>query len=406
MNNPILKKILLAVMLVAIVGVIIYINSTKAHPSAAGTGAAAPQDISLMPPSGGAGVSTTAQPSGSGAASGSQAPSAALAKIAADDKAAGYQPAIEIANPTGFINASSSFKLANLIGKKVILVDFWTYSCINCIRTLPYLTSWYEKYKDQGLEVVGIHTPEFDFEKDITNVRAATKQYGINYPVILDSNYGTWDAYNNLYWPHEFLIDIAGYIVHDHIGEGDYDTTEGIIQQLLQQRATALGASAVAIPTSVMNAPAPDLSGIGSPETYFGSGRNQYLANGTPLVDGSQTLAAPSTVALNNLYLVGNWNFQSEFATNASAGAKVIYKYDSLKVYIVASAPQGAIVQVLQDGAPVTAANAGTDVHNDVMTIGTSRLYNVIDNHGVPGEHTLELIIDSPGLQAFTFTFG
>ena len=128
------------------------------------------------------------------------------------DKAAGDQPAIEIADPTGFINVAPGFKLSSIIGQKVILLDFWTYSCINCVRTIPYLNAWYQKYASSGLEIVGIHTPEFDFEKNITNVQNAVAEYGIHYPVILDSNQGTWNAYNNLYWPHEYLIDMAGYI--------------------------------------------------------------------------------------------------------------------------------------------------------------------------------------------------
>ena len=165
-----------------------------------------------------------------------------LAALAAADKQAGYPPAIEIADPTGFINASSSFRLANLIGKDVILLDFWTYSCINCIRTIPYLNAWYQRYHDQGLEIVGIHTPEFDFEKDISNVQAAIMKFGIQYPVVLDSNYGTWTAYGNLYWPHEYLIDMAGYIVHDQIGEGNYSETEQEIQKLLAERSAILGA--------------------------------------------------------------------------------------------------------------------------------------------------------------------
>ncbi len=162
-----------------------------------------------------------------------------LESIAMADKEAGHQPAVEIVDPTGFINVSSTFKLSSLIGKHVVLLEFWTYSCINCVHTLPYITSWYQKYKDQGLVVVGVHTPEFAFEKDINNVQAAVQKYGIQYPVVLDNNMSTWNAYGNLYWPHEYLIDIAGYIVYDHIGEGAYDETEAVIQKLLQERALA-----------------------------------------------------------------------------------------------------------------------------------------------------------------------
>jgi len=406
-----MKKISLIVTLVVIAGIVWYLESMKVHPTA-GIGNGAPQAINLPSENSSTAVSPTANANTSSNAAAIES----LSMIAAADKKAGYEPAIEIADPTGFVNVSSTFRLSDLIGKKVVLVDFWTYSCINCIRTLPYLTSWYEKYKDQGFVIVGVHTPEFDFEKDINNVQAAAKQYGIHYPIVLDSNYGTWQAYGNLYWPHEYLIDIAGYIVHDHIGEGSYDETEGIIQKLLQERATALG-SATAVATSTVNVKPASLSGVASPETYFGAARNEFLANGSPSTPGTQVLEEPQSIDLNKLYLVGSWNFEDQYATNNESGAKIIYKYHSAKVFFVASGvPSGTIVKVMQDGKPV-ADVAGSDVVNGKMTITSSRLYNVIANHDpackddgscspVSGEHTLELIIDSPGLQAFTFTFG
>jgi thiol-disulfide isomerase/thioredoxin len=345
--------------------------------------------------------------------------SESLQQLAAADKAAGYQPAIEIADPTGFINASSTFTLSNLIGKKVILLDFWTYSCINCIRTIPYLNAWYQKYASSGLEIVGIHTPEFDFEKDINNVRAAVASDGIQYPVILDSNYGTWDAYNNLYWPHEYLIDLAGYIVHNQIGEGGYADTEAQIQNALAERARILGAAAdggvmdgnsvsMMIPTSTVNIAPANLNEIQSSETYFDSQRNSTLANGTQGVGGVQTFTLPSGgVTLNELYLGGTWDIENQYATNVSTGAKVEFKYNAGKVYFVVSgAATGTTVEVLQDGVPIPAADAGSDVQNGKMIITGSRLYNLINNHDGGGEHTLELIVDSPGLEAYTFTFG
>jgi len=391
------KKIISLIAVLAVAGGSIwYLESLKAAPPSGSAGST--QTIGFAATSSG----QTATSSGSPVAAQS-----ALSAIAAKDRAAGDQPAIEIADPTGFVNATSGFKLSDFVGKKVVLLDFWTYSCINCIRTLPYLTSWYQKYKDQGLVIVGIHTPEFDFEKNIDNVQAAAKQYGITYPIVLDSNYGTWNAYGNLYWPHEYLIDIAGYIVHDHVGEGSYDETEGIIQQLLAQRAMALGASTSSIASGTVNVAPSDLNGIGSPETYFGSGRNEFLANGRMLTDGVQMLAIPQTIALNHLYLGGTWNFIDQYATNQSAGAKIDYKYDSANVYFVASgAPQGTVIDVMQDGKPISAADAGSDVRNGKLTVTGSRLYNIVRNADGSGEHTLELIIESPGLQAFTFTFG
>lgn len=385
-----MKKIWLVVVLIVIAAIIIYLESMKVHP----LGGGASQAINI--PS-----------SESGVVTGNAFVTISLSDIASADKSAGYSPAVEIVDPTGFVNVSSTFRLSDLIGKKVILLDFWTYSCINCIRTLPYLTAWYQKYKDQGLVVVGIHTPEFDFEKDIANVRAATQQYGIQYPVVLDSNYGTWQAYGNLYWPHEYLIDIAGYIVHDQVGEGNYDETEGVIQRLLQQRAAALGASTADVATTTVGVPQADLSGVKSPETYFGAARNEFLANGSPSTSGEQNLSTPASVVLNELYLVGDWDFFDQYATNIAAGAKIIYQYDSAKVYFVASGvASGTTVRVLQDGKLVSAAVGGSDVKDGILTVTGSRLYNIINNPDGVGVHTLELITNSPGLQAFTFTFG
>jgi thiol-disulfide isomerase/thioredoxin len=355
---------------------------------------------------------TTTAEIASGTTASSASITAALQALAKADQAAGYQPANEIVDPTGFINASSSFRLANIVGHQVILLDFWTYSCINCLRTIPYLDAWYQKYANQGLTIVGIHTPEFEFEKNIANVQAAVTQYGIQYPVVLDSNYGTWTAYGNLYWPHEYLIDMAGYIVHDQVGEGNYAETEAEIQKLLEQRDAILGVSPAGISTStaVVNAVTPSGGAI-SPETYFGAERNEYLANGNQSATGTQVLQAPASAALtaDALYLAGSWDFADQYATNNVAQAKIFYEYQAAKVYFVASAASSSspvTVEVLQDGQPISAADAGSDVHNGVVTISGSRLYNLVSNQDGAGVHELELIIDQPGLQAYTFTFG
>ncbi len=391
------KKILFVVILIVVVGAIWYLESSKVQP--VGTGNS--QSIAVSSQSStGASSSTTATSSVS--------VNAALVALDEADQKAGYTPAREISDPTGFVNASSGFTLASLVGKKVILLDFWTYSCINCIRTLPHVDAWQQAYASSGLEIVGIHTPEFDFEKDITNVRAAVAQYGIRYPVILDSNYGTWNAYGNLYWPADYLIDMAGYVVHQGIGEGNYDGTEAEIQTLLKQRATILG-----LPAPTFSGMAPVVAqtpsgGSMSPETYFGAARNEYLANGTRSATGTQTLTTPQNPELNGLYLGGTWNFADQYAANSSAGAKVVYKYQAARVFFVASGPSGAstTIQVFQDGKPITAAASGSDVKDGILTVGPSRLYNVVNNPDGSGVHTLELIVNAPGLQAYTFTFG
>lgn len=392
------KNITFVFLVLVIIAAIAYLEISKVHPAIQpGVGA---QPIAV--------TSTTA----TNTATSSTGPAgtlnvAALQELATADKEAGYQPAIEIADPTGFVNASSSFRLENLVGNDVTLLDFWTYSCINCLRTIPYLNAWYGRYHDQGLEIVGIHTPEFAFESSIANVEAAVAKYGIEYPVILDSNYGTWTAYGNLYWPHEYLIDMAGYIVHDQIGEGNYSETEGEIQKLIAERDQILGIQPATMPTSTVFVPQSIISGgLMSPETYFGSERNVYLANGKQATVGNQTLTVPMITQFNKLYLGGSWYFDNQYASNNATSATIVYQYTAGKVYFVADAPKGVTVEVLQDGKPVTAAAAGADVQDGKVFIQESRLYNLINNPDGSGTHTLKLIIDSPGLEAFTFTFG
>jgi thiol-disulfide isomerase/thioredoxin len=412
------KKLAFVIVILAVIGGIWYLEGLKVHPAVSGQGGQAIDVNSLL--------ANTTSTNNAFVATGTNASAtdttnvapvtqlsnnekAAIARLAVADKAAGDQPAIEIADPTGFINVAPGFKLSSIIGQKVILLDFWTYSCINCVRTIPYLNAWYQKYASSGLEIVGIHTPEFDFEKNITNVQNAVAEYGIHYPVILDSNQGTWNAYNNLYWPHEYLIDMAGYIVHDQVGEGSYDETEAEIQKLLAQRAQILGASAAAIPTSTVNITPSNLNEIQSPETYFGAERNALLANGMTLTNGDQALTAPaaSTVQPNQLYLGGTWDFEDQYARNLNAGATITYEYDAGNVYMVAAgAATGTTVEVMQDGAPISAADAGSDVHNGTIVISGNRLYNLVKNADGGGEHTLQLIIETPGLQVYTFTFG
>ncbi|MBI3632655.1 MAG: redoxin family protein [Candidatus Vogelbacteria bacterium] len=312
-----------------------------------------------------------------------------------EEKALKYPPAIEIIPGGKFIN-TDSFSLKQFIGKKVILVDFWTYSCINCLRTLPYLNSWYSKYKDKGFIIVGVHTPEFDFEKDYNNVVKATKDLGVEYPVVQDNDYATWSAYQNRYWPHEYLIDIDGYIVDDHIGEGGYADTETAIQKALDERVTVLGLDKldqipVVTPSGVV---AVDSSRVGSPEMYFGSARNEYLGSGTIGTIGFQALDIPNDLEINKIYLGGNWNFQRQFAQNKSANAEIDLKYNSKSVYFVGSSDEGVNVTIYLDGKRVKNIN-----------VKDNKLYNIINGTDY-GVHIVKMIVDKPGLRAFTFTFG
>ena len=278
---------------------------------------------------------------------------------------------------------------------KVVLIDFWTYSCINCQRTLPYVNAWYSKYKDQGFVVIGVHTPEFSFEKVQSNVQEAVGKLGVQYPVVLDNEYGTWQAFGNQYWPREYLIDMDGFIVHDHIGEGDYDQTEKAIQAALKERADRLGMKDV-IPSTVTtpsNAISFDANKVQSPETYFGFNRNEYLANGAADAPGTQTLSLPATMDPNKLYLDGTWDFAPEYATSQTS-ASAVFKYSAKNVYMVASSDTGVDVDVYVD-----------DVFQKTIHIKDQQLYTLVQGADY-STHALRLKISNPGLNAFTFTFG
>ncbi len=308
----------------------------------------------------------------------------------------------EIVDAAGYVN-SEPFTIGQYVGKKVILLDVMTYSCINCQRTFPYVTSWYQKYKDQGFIVIGIHTPEFAFEKDINNVREGLKRFGITFPVELDNNYATWNAYGNNFWPRKYLIDIYGNIVYDHIGEGEYDVMERKIQDALKERAQVLQSSEKIAAGIVTPQNAVTTIQAESPETYFGASRNIYLNNGVKNKAGIQTLTEPMETKLDALYLSGTWDFKSEYAENTTAG-KIFYGYSAKDVYFVGASNAGVSVKILRDGVPVS-LEAGADVVNGSVQIKESRLYHLI-HEKQKGQHVLQMIIESPGLQAYTFTFG
>jgi thiol-disulfide isomerase/thioredoxin len=402
--NALTRYSILAVVVVAIGGTIFYLQSQNARPT---SGVAVGNDYAVA----------TAATSTSGEASSTV--STALPATAASlpttidgvphspnyavDKTK-YPQAKELVNPDGYINTGGKpITIGSLIGKKVILVDFWTYSCINCQRTIPYLEGWYQKYGNDGFVVIGVHTPEFAFEKILANVQAAVTKFGITYPVALDSNYYTWDAYGNNYWPEEYLIDIDGLVREHNIGEGNYVETEQNIQELLKERNEALGLN-TPIPTGTLNiTQSIDTS---SPETYFDWSRNQYLGNGTQQKSGVQTFTEPSgNPPLNTLDLGGTWNIGDESAVNTTDGAEIEYTYDAKDVYFVASASPGVTITVLRDGKPL-GAEAGTDVNaQSEVNIGAPRLYDLISESS-QSQHTMTIMVHGTGLNAFTFTFG
>jgi len=302
----------------------------------------------------------------------------------------------DISTPDGFINTNNlPITISEFKDKKVVLLDIWTYSCINCQRTIPYLNQWYKEYEDEGLVIIGLHTPEFSFEKVQANVEKAVKDFGIKYPVVLDNDFSTWQAYKNQYWPRKYLIDIDGYIVYDHAGEGQYKETEVAIQKALRERADRLDmnlevSSNISKPESVVSV---ESGKVKSPEVYFGSARNEYLANGTAGRTGEQTLLVPSSISFNKLYLSGIWNITSEYAENKEM-ASIVFGYEAKNVYITAGGAEGVEVEIYKD-----------DVFVKKITIKNETLYTLIQDADY-GKHVLRIVIPKAGLQAFTFTFG
>lgn len=302
----------------------------------------------------------------------------------------------ELVGITNWLN-SNPLTLADLRGK-VVLIDFWTYTCINCIRTLPHLTGWYERYKDQGFVVIGVHSPEFEFEKSTENVQQALQEYQITYPVAQDNNFSTWQNYDNRYWPAEYLIDAQGNIRKTHFGEGKYDEMEEAIKALLVE-------NGVTVEDSMLNMPDATPRYANTPESYLGQGRMERFASEETIQLGEQEYHYPSTLNVHQLAYSGIWRIASQYA-EAREQAKVKLRYRAADVYIVLTpTSDNARVSVLLDNQPISTEAAGEDIEDSVIRVTQDRLYHVVHTDGVE-EHTLELIFDTPGTQAFAFTFG
>ena len=287
--------------------------------------------------------------------------------------------------------------LAALHGR-VVLVDFWTYTCINCIRTLPYLKAWDASYRRDGLTIVGVETPEFAFEHDASNVANAIRQFGLRYPVVQDNKMGTWNAYGNEYWPADYLIDSTGQVRYATFGEGDYAKTETAIRALLAEAGGDVGAKSR--PAGVIVP-----SGQATPETYLGTERAQGWTNGPK--PGVHDYGAPPTgrLALSNFVFSGTWKISGQPAT-AVSGAGIDVDFQAKDVYLVLSSDgdQPRPVQVLLDGRPVSAKDAGSDVHAGVATVRGQRLYTLVSlAHDERRRLSLRL---APGVTGYAFTFG
>jgi len=317
-----------------------------------------------------------------------------------------YEKAPELTGISGYLN-TEEISIRNLTEQgKVVLIDFWTYTCINCIRTLPYLTSWDEKYRDKGLVIVGVHTPEFEFEKEYKNVQDAIEKYDINYPVVQDNDYATWSAFKNRYWPHKYLIDTEGYIRYDHIGEGAYERTEEKIKELLEE----IGSDTSGVQTTEETQ---NFLGFPrTPELYAGYNfaltRGQNLGNPEGIQpDKIITYVLPNVILESRIYLDGIWKSNPDNLELRGSNGLVVLDFIGKEVNIVADTPEEPVnVEVLIDGIYITREQAGTDVvfegEKAFIVVNTPQLYNVVD--GTHGNYELTLkALNGFNFNAFTF---
>lgn len=293
---------------------------------------------------------------------------------------------------------------------KVVLVDFWTYSCINCIRALPYVRAWHEKYRDQGLVVIGVHSPEFAFEKDLRNVRREVEDLELEYPIAVDNDYAVWRAFANQYWPAHYFIDATGNIRHTHFGEGEYDTSERVIQQLLAEVKGAEVSTDLVEPNARGAALASDLISVLTPETYIGHARAESFASPGGQVHGaSSDYTAPSRLGLNEWALAGRWTVAEEDAVLDTAPGKILMHFQARDLHLVLGpGPDGKPVRfrVKLDGAP-PGADHGFDVDADgVGTVTDYRLYQLIRQQDAVRNRTFEIEFLDSGVAAYAFTFG
>ena len=280
---------------------------------------------------------------------------------------------------------------------RVVLVDFWTYSCINCIRTLPYLEAWDKRYRKDGLTIVGVHSPEFPFERDAGNVEAAIAEDGIHYPVVQDNELATWSAYANQYWPAEYFIDARGNVRYVHFGEGEYGEKEKVIRQLLAEAGDRVGrgmSGAHGIEPS---------AGVTTPETYLGVARAERFTN-AELSPGLHDFSAPPQLPANEFAYHGPWRI--EFHSATAAGGSLDLNFGARRVYLVLGTVDGQPrrVKVLLDGKPIGTGAAGSDVHGGTVTVNSQRLYDLVDLPRV--EHHVLRLEPEAGVTGYAFTFG
>src|ERR1700678_290875 len=292
---------------------------------------------------------------------------------------------------------------------KVVLVDFWTYSCINCLRALPYVEGWAQKYKDAGLVVIGVHTPEFAFEKERSNVEKAVRDLKITYPVAIDSDYKIWQAFNNEHWPAHYFIDGKGRIRYHHFGEGEYDESERVIQELLKENGAQLSSSTAINIAAAGAEAAPDVANRQSSETYIGYHRAQNFASTEPIAKDSRHDYKPlPRLSLNQWALGGSWKGSEESAVLQTAPGKIVFRFHARDLHLVLGTKDNKPVRfvIKLDGTPPGEDHGSDADANGSGTLQGHPLYQLIRQTGAVEDRTFEIEFLDPGVQAFAFTFG
>ncbi len=313
-----------------------------------------------------------------------------------------------LASASEWLN-SQPLSAAGLRGN-VVLISFWTYTCINWLRSLPYVRAWAEKYRDQGLIVIGVHTPEFAFEHDIENVRRAAQDMRVEYPIAVDSNYAIWRAFDNHYWPALYFVDAQGRIRHHQFGEGEYEQSEMILHQLLAEAGRGdIDHELVSVDADGIEAAA-DWGSLRSPENYLGYDRTESFASpGGAVLDTPHLYAAPARLRLNQWALAGDWTVERLATLLNTANGRIGYRFHARDLHLVMGpAARGTSVRfrVLVDGEPPRAAH-GSDVDDQGNgTVSEQRLYQLIRQRGPVTEHTFEIAFLDSGVEVYAFTFG
>jgi thiol-disulfide isomerase/thioredoxin len=318
----------------------------------------------------------------------------------------GTFPSLEGA--TGWLNSEPL--TVDMLRGKVVLVDFWTYTCINWLRTLPYVRAWAEKYGDHGLTVIGVHTPEFPFESDLENVRTAVKDMRVEYPVAMDNNYAIWGAFNNHYWPALYFIDMDGRIRHHRFGEGDYEQSEMVIQQLLADaEVDDVSHDLVSVDARGIEVAA-DWDDLESPENYVGDERTENFASPRGAApEEPRVYAPPAHLRLNQWALSGEWTVRRDRVALNEANGRIVSRFHARDLHLVMGpAARGTSVRfrVLIDGQPPGAAHGVDADEQGNGTVAEQRLYQLIRQPGSVTDRTFEITFHTPGVEAFAFTFG